>query len=197
MPCGACKYQRRRCGGEGLCIFAPYFPPMSIQMFACVHHVFGRSNVGNILKFMDPMTRASAVKTLVYQAEARVRDPLQGCVGLITELEETHRKLAEDLLKAHKELGQYMTHKDIHELCPRFGDYMKGKKSDTPLAHVLLDFDATCYSILGDVDLKMWDPFPHFENIGFNDNVGTSSQMQQAHGEGENDNKRKSFDPSS
>jgi hypothetical protein len=49
-PCAACKLLRRRCTKE--CVFAPYFPPEEPQKFACVHRVFGASNVNKMLQVL-------------------------------------------------------------------------------------------------------------------------------------------------
>ncbi|RRT60977.1 hypothetical protein B296_00019261 [Ensete ventricosum] len=59
-PCAACKLLRRRCAWD--CVFAPHFPADEPQKFANVHRV------------------------LVYEANARVRDPVYGCVGVISSL---------------------------------------------------------------------------------------------------------------
>ncbi|TKY55743.1 LOB domain-containing protein 36 [Spatholobus suberectus] len=185
-PCGACKYQRRRCGPD--CVFAPHFPTESIQKFACVHHVFGASNVGTILKSLQPEMRESAAKTLAYQAEARVRDPVHGCVGLIAELEERHRRVKEDLLKAQTELAQFVSPEAMREMCPRFGPSLKRKKPVPP--PVLVELDAASFPVLcGDAELEKWDPFPPwgtFQKI----KAATSSQMHE-------DKKRKSVAPPS
>ncbi|KAG4930825.1 hypothetical protein JHK84_047806 [Glycine max] len=180
--CGACKYQRRRCYSD-ICMFAPYFPAENIQRFACVHHVFGGGNVGSMLNITKPKLRGWVVKTLAYQAEARVRDPVHGCVGLIRELEENHRKVKEDLAKAQMELARYMGPEFVRKLSPNYGgeSSLKGKF----VAHLQpttmeLDFAP---SIAIDVDdLDKWDPFPPWETSF--QNVGPSSS--HAHGEGGN-----------
>jgi hypothetical protein len=46
--CAACKYLRRRCDPD--CVLAPYFPASHPQRYACVHHVFGASNVARMLQ---------------------------------------------------------------------------------------------------------------------------------------------------
>ncbi|KAE8689622.1 LOB domain-containing protein 36 [Hibiscus syriacus] len=74
-PCASCKLLRRRCAME--CIFAPYFPSDDPHKFAIVHKVFGATDTA----------RADAVSSLVYEANARVRDPVYGCVGAISFLQ--------------------------------------------------------------------------------------------------------------
>ncbi|KAF7830916.1 LOB domain-containing protein 12-like [Senna tora] len=75
-PCASCKLLRRRCAEN--CIFAPYFPSDDPQKFAIVHKVFGASNVGKMLQELRAEQRADAVSSLVYEANARVRDPVYG-----------------------------------------------------------------------------------------------------------------------
>ncbi|XP_021908027.1 LOB domain-containing protein 36-like [Carica papaya] len=105
-PCAACKLQRRKCTQE--CVFAPYFPPDQPQKFAYVHKVFGASNVAKILNELNASQREDAVNSLFYEAEARLRDPVYGCVGLISILQHRLKQVQTDLLNAKKELATYI-----------------------------------------------------------------------------------------
>ncbi|XWS41952.1 hypothetical protein CRYUN_Cryun17cG0126500 [Craigia yunnanensis] len=78
-PCAACKFLRQKCGQE--CVCAPYFPPDNPQKFVNVHQVFGRSNVAKLLNEVNASQREDAVNSLAYEAEARLQDPVCGCVG--------------------------------------------------------------------------------------------------------------------
>ncbi|KAK9065961.1 hypothetical protein SSX86_015363 [Deinandra increscens subsp. villosa] len=84
-PCASCKLLRRRCAKD--CIFAPYFPPDDPHKFAIVHKVFGASNVSKMLQELPIHQRGDAVSSLVYEANARMRDPVYGCVGAISYLQ--------------------------------------------------------------------------------------------------------------
>ncbi|KAF0921986.1 hypothetical protein E2562_020670 [Oryza meyeriana var. granulata] len=84
-PCAACKLLRRKCT-QG-CVFAPYFPPDQPAKFANVHKVFGASNVTKLLNDLQPEQREDAVNSLAYEAEARLRDPVYGCVAYISILQ--------------------------------------------------------------------------------------------------------------
>ncbi|XP_019229581.1 PREDICTED: LOB domain-containing protein 12-like isoform X1 [Nicotiana attenuata] len=85
-PCASCKLLRRRCAKD--CIFAPYFPSDDPHKFAIVHKVFGASNISKMLQQEVPVNkRADAVSSLVYEANARMRDPVYGCVGAISYLQ--------------------------------------------------------------------------------------------------------------
>ncbi|KAI4326128.1 hypothetical protein MLD38_031471 [Melastoma candidum] len=104
-PCAACKFLRRKCTPE--CMFAPYFPADQPQKFANVHKVFGASNVQKLLAELPVNHREDAVNSLAYEAETRRRDPVYGCVGLISILQQRLKILQCELQSAHKELALY------------------------------------------------------------------------------------------
>lgn len=105
-PCAACKFLRRKCTQE--CVFAPYFPPDQPKKFENVHKVFGASNVTKLLNELNASQREDAVNSLAYEAEYRLRDPVYGCVGLISILQHRLKQVQEDLLNAKKELATYI-----------------------------------------------------------------------------------------
>ncbi|XP_021301235.1 LOB domain-containing protein 36 [Herrania umbratica] len=105
-PCAACKFLRRKCTQE--CVFAPYFPPDNPQKFANVHKVFGASNVAKLLNELNASQREDAVNSLAYEAEARLRDPVYGCVGLISILQHRLKQMQHDLYNAKKELSTFI-----------------------------------------------------------------------------------------
>ncbi|KAJ1684807.1 hypothetical protein LUZ63_016197 [Rhynchospora breviuscula] len=104
-PCAACKFLRRKCLPG--CIFAPYFPPEEPQKFANVHKIFGASNVTKLLNELLPHQREDAVNSLAYEAEARVKDPVYGCVGAISVLQRQVQRLQKELDQANAELLRY------------------------------------------------------------------------------------------
>lgn len=89
------------------CIFAPYFPPEEPQKFANVHKIFGASNVTKILNELLPQQREDAVNSLAYEAEARVRDPVYGCVGAISFLQRQVQRLQKELDSANADLLRF------------------------------------------------------------------------------------------
>ncbi|KAK8598308.1 hypothetical protein V6N13_094281 [Hibiscus sabdariffa] len=101
-PCASCKLLRRRCAKD--CIFAPYFPSDDPHKFAIVHKVFGASNVSKMLQELPIQQRGDAVSSLVYEANARVRDPVYGCVGAISYLENQVSQLQMQLAVAQTEI---------------------------------------------------------------------------------------------
>ncbi|XP_073009196.1 LOB domain-containing protein 30-like [Typha latifolia] len=101
-PCGACKFLRRKCVSG--CIFAPYFDSeQGASQFAAVHKVFGASNVSKLLLHIPAHKRLDAVVTICYEAQARLRDPVYGCVAHIFALQQQVVNLQAELsyLQAH------------------------------------------------------------------------------------------------
>ncbi|KAI9084264.1 hypothetical protein K1719_033771 [Acacia pycnantha] len=95
--CAACKSQRRKCPPD--CIFSPYFPPSDPQRFACVHRIYGCSNVGKMLQQMPVQMRGQAVDTLYMEARWRIEDPVYGCVKLISQLHQNLDDTESELAK--------------------------------------------------------------------------------------------------
>ncbi len=86
-PCGACKFLRRKCVRG--CIFAPYFgADQGAARFAAVHKIFGASNVAKLLLHIPMPRRCDAVLTISYEAQARLSDPVYGCVATIFALQQ-------------------------------------------------------------------------------------------------------------
>lgn len=85
--CGACKFLRRKCTNQ--CVFAPYFCyEQAASHFAAVHKVFGASNVSKLLLHLPVHNRSDAATTISYEALARMRDPVYGCVAHIFALQQ-------------------------------------------------------------------------------------------------------------
>jgi hypothetical protein len=109
-PCGACKFLRRKCARG--CVFAPYFcHEQGAAHFAAIHKVFGASNVSKLLAHLPIADRAEAAVTVSYEAQARLRDPVYGCVAHIFALQQQVMTLQAQLadLKAQGAPPQGMT----------------------------------------------------------------------------------------
>ncbi|KAL0712359.1 hypothetical protein Bca4012_019337 [Brassica carinata] len=101
-PCGACKFLRRKCVPG--CIFAPYFDSdQGAAHFAAVHKVFGASNVSKLLHHIPEHKRADAVVSMCFEAQARLRDPIYGCLSHIVSLQQQVVSLQNELsyVQAH------------------------------------------------------------------------------------------------
>jgi len=102
--CAACKLLKRRCTPD--CLFAPYFHSNECKKFAKVHKVFGASNVSKILIEVPEKQREDTVNSLAYEAEARLRDPVYGCIGSIAMLQRKMMELQHDLAIAKERLAR-------------------------------------------------------------------------------------------
>uniref|UniRef100_A0A0C9RGJ0 TSA: Wollemia nobilis Ref_Wollemi_Transcript_26994_878 transcribed RNA sequence n=1 Tax=Wollemia nobilis TaxID=56998 RepID=A0A0C9RGJ0_9CONI len=102
-PCAACKLLRRRCVRDK-CVLAPYFPPDDPQKFVTAHRVFGACNIIKILQDLPMERRADAVSSMVYEASARLRDPVYGCAGAICQLQNQIFSLKSQVATAQAEL---------------------------------------------------------------------------------------------
>ncbi|XP_020578901.1 LOB domain-containing protein 12-like [Phalaenopsis equestris] len=142
-PCASCKLLRRRCTKD--CIFSPFFPSDDPQKFAIVHKVFGASNVSKMLQELPVHQRADAVSSLVYEANARMRDPVYGCVGAISYLQNQVSQLQMQLAVAQAEIlciqmqqDQSLTHENLHD------QNMISPQDDNslldPIPHQLMNF---------------------------------------------------------
>ncbi|CAL1356650.1 unnamed protein product [Linum trigynum] len=102
-PCGACKFLRRKCVSG--CIFAPHFgSDQGAARFAAVHKVFGASNVSKLLLHVPVNRRNEAVVTISYEAQARLSDPVLGCVSTILTLQQQVASLQAELAMVQNQL---------------------------------------------------------------------------------------------
>ena len=68
----------------GGCVFAPYFcHEQGATQFAAIHRVFGASNASKLLAQLPTSDRADAAASIGYEAQARIQDPVYGCVAHI------------------------------------------------------------------------------------------------------------------
>ncbi|CAM8971394.1 unnamed protein product [Rhodiola kirilowii] len=102
-PCGACKFLRRKCSSG--CIFAPHFgSDQGAARFAAVHKVFGASNVSKLLQHIPMNKRQDTVVTVSYEAQARLSDPVYGCVSTILALQQQVAALQTELAMIQSQL---------------------------------------------------------------------------------------------
>ncbi|XP_052207911.1 LOB domain-containing protein 29-like [Diospyros lotus] len=95
--CGACVVLNRGCNSQ--CIFAPYFHcEDGIAHFVAIRDVFTVRNVVNILALLSVSDSFWASDTLLFEAQARLQDPIYGCVSHILALQQ------QDLLFAYYSL---------------------------------------------------------------------------------------------
>ncbi|KAL4353033.1 hypothetical protein GQ457_06G028880 [Hibiscus cannabinus] len=104
-PCGACKFLRRKCVRG--CVFAPYFcHEQGAAHFAAIHKVFGASNVSKLLAHLPVGHRCEAAVTISYEAQARLQDPIYGCVSHIFALQQQVVNLQAQLASLKEQAAQ-------------------------------------------------------------------------------------------
>ncbi|XP_010542601.1 PREDICTED: LOB domain-containing protein 1 [Tarenaya hassleriana] len=102
-PCAACKILRRRCVADK-CVLAPYFPPTEPTKFTIAHRVFGASNIIKFLQELPESQKTDAVNSMVYEARARIRDPVYGSAGSIYHLQRQVIELRAQIAEAQVEI---------------------------------------------------------------------------------------------
>jgi hypothetical protein len=87
-------------------VFAPYFSSdQGAARFAAIHKVFGASNASKLLSHLPAADRCEAVVTITYEAQARLRDPVYGCVAQIFALQQQVAILQAQLMQARAQLA--------------------------------------------------------------------------------------------
>ncbi|TKY52722.1 LOB domain-containing protein 29 [Spatholobus suberectus] len=113
-PCGACKFLRRKCVRG--CVFAPYFcHEQGATHFAAIHKVFGASNVSKILAHLPVSDRCEAAVTISYEAQARLQDPIYGCVSHIFSLQQQVVNLQAQLACLKEQAAQSCLNASVNE----------------------------------------------------------------------------------
>ncbi|KAG8087891.1 hypothetical protein GUJ93_ZPchr0010g7396 [Zizania palustris] len=100
--CAACRYLRRRCTHD--CVLAPFFPASRPHRYACVHRVFGASNVARLLESLPMAERGEAANTMAREAYWRVQDPVYGVTGIISRLQDEIRAVQLELARTHAQI---------------------------------------------------------------------------------------------
>ncbi|WOK91805.1 hypothetical protein Cni_G00496 [Canna indica] len=108
--CAACKFQRRRCADN--CPLAAFFPADQTKQFENCHRLFGVSNITKTLRALDPPLKAEAMSAMKYEAEARDRDPVYGCVGYIIFLQQQVQEAERELKAIRDQLEVLRRHKE-------------------------------------------------------------------------------------
>ncbi|RLN40737.1 LOB domain-containing protein 1 [Panicum miliaceum] len=162
-PCAACKILRRRCA-DG-CVLAPYFPPTEPAKFTTAHRVFGASNIIKLLQDLPESSRADAVSSMVYEAEARLRDPVYGCAGAVCRLQKQANELKVQLARAQADLlNAQAQHANLLalvcvEMANRRDSHHQQHQHQPPSPPLMMDgcvggdFDAPAYHAFYDSDM--------------------------------------------
>ncbi|XP_043692752.1 LOB domain-containing protein 1-like [Telopea speciosissima] len=151
-PCGACKTLRRGCVPR--CVLAPYFPPNQPLKFLAVHRVFGASNVVKILQELPESQKADAVDSLVYEAVARIKDPVHGCAGEVCRLQKLVRQLQMQLATAQAQVLNTVSYQQESFSCD-YNSLICTEKEAEAQQEPLLDDDF----MLGTPNFQIYDCF--------------------------------------
>ncbi|BAB91791.1 lateral organ boundaries (LOB) domain protein-like [Oryza sativa Japonica Group] len=95
QACAACKHQRRRCTPE--CRLARYFPANQPARFRNAHRLFGIKNILRVMASASEELRDDAMKSVVYESDAWVIDPLGGAAGIVKGLSQELARLKAEL----------------------------------------------------------------------------------------------------
>ncbi|KAH9606368.1 hypothetical protein KSS87_017273 [Heliosperma pusillum] len=161
-PCAACKILRRRCVEK--CVLAPYFPPTDPLKFTIAHRVFGASNIIKFLQELPESQRADAVSSMVYEANARLRDPVYGCAGAICQLQNQVSELQAQLAKTQAEVvSMKCQHTNLLALiCMKVTNQQFPVPNDSPESQSpehLNPFQVNDACFIDDISLgSLWEP---------------------------------------
>ncbi|XP_057861049.2 LOB domain-containing protein 1-like [Cryptomeria japonica] len=91
---------------------APYFPPNDPDKFAIVQRVFGTGHIVKLLQGLEVEQREDAVNSIVYEASARVKDPVHGCAKDVHQLQKRIADLESQLAVKETELKHLQSEYD-------------------------------------------------------------------------------------
>ncbi|KAK3039250.1 hypothetical protein RJ639_027954 [Escallonia herrerae] len=111
--CAACRSRRIKCHSD--CVFSPYFPSTDPERFASVHKIYTAGHVSRMLQQLPVHLRAEAADALYYEAKCRIRDPVYGCVGVISQLHQQICDAQKQLAKAQAEVAFFNAHNALGE----------------------------------------------------------------------------------
>ncbi|KAL0371203.1 UNVERIFIED_CONTAM: Poly [ADP-ribose] polymerase 1 [Sesamum angustifolium] len=102
-PAAPASFSAVKCAAD--CIFAPYFcSEQGPARFAAIHKVFGASNASKLLLHVPVPDRCEAVFTIAYEAQARIRDPVYGCVAHMFALQQQVAYLQAQVMQVKAQL---------------------------------------------------------------------------------------------
>ncbi|KAM7464349.1 hypothetical protein LguiA_032470 [Lonicera macranthoides] len=92
--CAACTYNRKRC--QPWCEYAQIFRDViSRQDYRTIFTVFGVKNVADILQNIPEYQHLETLYSFLFEAKARIENPIKGCTALLASLEQKVEELQE------------------------------------------------------------------------------------------------------
>ncbi|XP_041005698.1 LOB domain-containing protein 7-like [Juglans microcarpa x Juglans regia] len=143
QACASCKHQRRKC--DESCELAPYFPASRYREFQNAHRLFGVSNILKILSAVEPSQKEAAAESILIEGNARKKDPVHGCLGIVRSLEsqiEFYGKQL-DFVTRCLALSREREKLELHQRKQNLDAYISRSSTSTasPLATQLDDYD--------------------------------------------------------
>lgn len=80
-----CKMEQKDCLEN--CTILYRFASNDLHKFSILHQVFGACNVIKLVQDLPSDQRVDAINSMIYEASARLQDPVFGCVGKIQKLQ--------------------------------------------------------------------------------------------------------------
>ncbi|KAK1282425.1 LOB domain-containing protein 22 [Acorus calamus] len=68
------------------------------------HRLFGVSNILKIIRDLEPNLKCEAMRSIIFQSDARANDPVYGCVGIIKNLELLIAKESAELSSVYQQV---------------------------------------------------------------------------------------------
>ncbi|KAK1306993.1 LOB domain-containing protein 22 [Acorus calamus] len=144
QACAACKYQRRKCNPD--CPLAPFFPADRQRQFMNAHRLFGVSNILKIIRDLEPNLKCEAMRSIIFQSDARANDPVYGCVGIIKNLELLIAKESAELSSVYQQVMAFRVAKQMAVV---------GNEYSTDLAPTNIGYDQWISVLNNDAQLSV------------------------------------------
>eukprot|EP00253_Pinus_taeda_P032872 PITA_32872 len=80
-----CKMEQKECLDN--CAILYSFVSNDLHKFSILHQVFGACNVVKLIQDLPWDQGVEAINSMVYEASARIQDPVFGCAGIIHRLQ--------------------------------------------------------------------------------------------------------------
>ncbi|KAG6662022.1 LOB domain-containing protein 27-like [Carya illinoinensis] len=142
QACASCKHQRRKC--DESCELAPFFPASRYREFQNAHRLFGVSNILKILSAVEPSQKEAAAESILMEGNARKKDPVHGCLGIVRSLESQIKFYEKqlDFVTRFLALSREKEKLELQQRKHNLDDYIRSSTStDSPLASQQLDDD--------------------------------------------------------
>ncbi|GLJ33792.1 hypothetical protein SUGI_0679140 [Cryptomeria japonica] len=157
VSCAACRLQCKKCSEE--CILAPYFPRDDPDKFTIVQRLYGTSNIVKLLQSLEAKQREDAVKSLVCEASARIKEPIRGSASVVHELQKQIAELESQLESKQEELMNMRSEYDKLLFLLR-----NGSTADVQHVYGTVTTEDTIYEQLD--PLLLWEPISNVAIYG-------------------------------